>query len=215
MGEALGTSAGAPLCALCVHTVPSPYYEGGYPLRPSGVAASRHTAPRHPPIRLRTTFIGKCRDTTLQESAPKVQNVANTSRFSHANLCKRLPIIVRDMWDRLTAPTPTVTLESTFRQPTRRFTVSRPPPSRLSFHLCFRVVLVVCVFVPCGILRGSCPSEWSRERSAPSSVARVCQLTPLCSRTTLCRLSLLHHRRRWVSLTYHVITQKHPQLKCE
>ena len=33
----------APLCALCVHTVPSPYYEGGYPLRPSGVAASRHT----------------------------------------------------------------------------------------------------------------------------------------------------------------------------
>ena len=69
--------------------------EWDYPLRPSGVAASRHTAPRHPPIRLRTTFIGKCRDTTLQESAPKVQNVANTSRFSHANLCKRLPIIVQ------------------------------------------------------------------------------------------------------------------------
>ena len=79
------------------------------------------------------------------------------------------------------------------------------PPFRLSFHLCFRVVPVVCVFVPCGILRGSCPSEWSRERSAPSSVARVCQLTPLCSRTTLCLLSLLHHRRRWVSLTYHAI----------
>ena len=36
------------------------------------------------------------------------------------------------------------------------------PPFRLSFHLCFRVVLVVCVFVPCGILRGSCPSEWSQ-----------------------------------------------------
>ena len=45
---------------------------------------------------------------------------------------------------------------------------------------------------PCGILRGSHPSEWSRERSAPSSVARVCRLTPLCTRTTLCRLSLLH-----------------------
>ena len=104
------------------------------------------------------------------------------------------------MWDRLTTPTPTVTPESTFRQPIRRFTVSRPPPFRLSFHLCFRVVPVVCVFVPCGILRGSCPSEWSRERSAPSSVARVCRLTPPYTRTTLCRLSLLHHRRRWVSL---------------
>jgi hypothetical protein len=43
----------------------------------------------------------------------------------------------------------------------------------------------------------------SRERSAPSSVALVvCRLT-LCTRTTLCLLSLLHHRRRWVSLTYH------------
>ena len=79
------------------------------------------------------------------------------------------------------------------------------PPFRLSFHLCFRVVLVVCVFVPCGILRGSCPSEWSRERSAPSSVARVCRLTPPYTRTTLCLLSLLHHKRRWVSLTYHAI----------
>ena len=35
--------------------------------------------------------------------------------------------------------------------------------------------------------------EWSRERSAPSSVARVCRLTPPYTRTTLCRLSLLHH----------------------
>ena len=86
---------------------------------------------------------------------------------------------VRDMWDRLTAPTPSVTLESTFRQPIRRFTVSRPPPFRLSFHPCFRVVLVVCVFVPCGILRAPWPSEWSRERSAPSSVARVCRRTRL------------------------------------
>ena len=63
----------------------------------------------------------------------------------------------------------------------------------------------VCVFVPCGILRAPCPSEWSRELSAPSSVARVCLLTPPYTRTTLCRLSLLHHRRRWVSLTYHAI----------
>ena len=31
---------------------------------------------------------------------------------------------------------PTVTLESTFRQPICRFTVSRNPPFRLSFHLC-------------------------------------------------------------------------------
>jgi hypothetical protein len=36
-------------------------------------------------------------------------------------------------------------------------------------------------------------------RSAAGSVARVCRLTPLCSRTTLCLLSLLHHRGRWVS----------------
>ena len=64
------------------------------------------------------------------------------------------------------------------------------PPFRLSFHLCFRVVPVVCVFVPCGILRGSCSSDWSRERSAPSSVARVCRLTPPYTRTTLCRLSV-------------------------
>ena len=56
-----------------------------------------------------------------------------------------------------------------------------------------------------------CPSEWSRERSAPSSVARVCRHTPLYTKTTLCRLPLLHHGSpctgggaRWVSLTYHV-----------
>ena len=40
---------------------------------------------------------------------------------------------VRDMWDRLTAPMPTVTPESTFRQPIRRFTVSRPPRSACRF----------------------------------------------------------------------------------
>ena len=39
----------------------------------------------------------------------------------------------RDMWDRLTVPMPTVTLESTFRQPICRFTVSRPPRSACRF----------------------------------------------------------------------------------
>ena len=59
--------------------------------------------------------------------------------------------------------------------------------------------IYVCVSsFPVGFSEESCPSEWSRERSAPSSVARVCRLTPLCTRTTLCLLSLLHHRRRWV-----------------
>ena len=33
----------------------------------------------------------------------------------------------RDMWDLLTVSTPTVTHESTFRQPIHRFTVSRTP----------------------------------------------------------------------------------------
>ena len=62
----------------------------------------------------------------------------------------------------------------------------------------------MCVFVPSvGFSEDRVlHSEWSRERSAPSSVARVCLLTPPYTRTTLCRLSLLHHRRRWVSLTY-------------
>jgi hypothetical protein len=39
------------------------------------------------------------------------------------------------------------------------------------------------------------------------SVARVCRLTPLCSRTTLCLLSLLHHRGRWVSPTHHAMAR--------
>ena len=95
--------------------------------------------------------------------------------------------------------------DSTSRHPVRRFTVSRPPPFRLSFHLCFRVV-PVCV---------SSFSVWDSlgpvafgvvpraKLSAPSSVAWVCRLTPLYTRTTLCRLSLLHHlRRSWVSLTF-------------
>ena len=108
------------------------------------------------------------------------------------------------MWDRLTASTPTVTLESTFRQPIRRFTVSRTPPFRLSFHLCFRVVPVCVSLFPVGSSVERVPRSGLVERSAPSSVARVCRLTPPYTRTTLCRLSLLHHRRRWVSLTYHV-----------
>ena len=113
----------------------------------------------------------------------------------------------RDMWDRLTTPTPTVTLESTFRQPSRfAVLLFLDPPVPLVVSPVFPRCTGVCVFVPCGILRGSCPSEWSRERSAPSSVARVCRLTPPYTRTTLCLLSLLHHRRRWVSLTYHVRT---------
>jgi len=53
-------------------------------------------------------------------------------------------------------------------------------------------------------------SEWSRVPRAAGSVARVCRLTPLCSRTTLCLLSLLHHRGRWVSLTYHAILVRGP-----
>ena len=93
-----------------------------------------------------------------------------------------------------------MTADSVPRQPICRFTISRTPPFRLSFHLC--VSRCTGVF-PVGsfVERGS--SEWSRVRSAACSVARVCQLTPFRSRTTLCLLSLLHHRGRWVSLTYH------------
>jgi hypothetical protein len=82
-----------------------------------------------------------------------------------------------------------------------------PPRSACRFT-CVSAVPVsvntgVCVLVPCGIFRGTCPSGWSRVRSDADSVARVCQLTTLCTRTTLCLLSLLRHWRRWVSLTYH------------
>ena len=97
------------------------------------------------------------------------------------------------------------------------------PPVPLVVSPVFRVVPAVtgvCVFVPVWVLGcrmkwddspAPCPSEWSRERSAPSSVARVCRHTPLYTKTTLCRLPLLHHGSpctgggaRWVSLTYHV-----------
>ena len=58
----------------------------------------------------------------------------------------------------------------------------------MSFHLCFRVVPVCVSSFPVGfsgprVLVSICPSKWFRERSAPSSVARVCRLTPLCTRT--------------------------------
>ena len=82
------------------------------------------------------------------------------------------------------------------------FYISRTPPFRLSFHLC--VSRCTGAF-PVGSSVERDSSEWSRVRSAAGSVARVCRLTPLCSRTTLCLLSLLHHRGRWVSLTYHAI----------
>ena len=75
-----------------------------------------------------------------------------------------------------------------------------PPPSRLSFYLC--VSRCTGVF-PVGSFAEHGSSEWSRVPRAAGSVARVCRLTPFCSRTTLCLLSLLHHRGRWVSLTYH------------
>jgi hypothetical protein len=95
-----------------------------------------------------------------------------------------------------------VTADSVLRQPICRFTISRTPPFHLSFHLC----LSRCTGAfPVGSSVERDSSEWSRVRSAADSVARVCRLTPLCSRTTLCLLSLLHHRGRWVSLTYHAI----------
>ena len=53
------------------------------------------------------------------------------------------------------------------------------PPVPLVVSPVFPRCTGVCVFVPCGILRAPWPSEWSRERSAPSSVARVCRLLPL------------------------------------
>ena len=95
-----------------------------------------------------------------------------------------------------------MTADSVPRQPICRFYYFPNPPFRLSFHPCVSRCTGVCS-VGSFAERGS--SEWSRVRSAACSVARVCQLTPFRSRTTLCRLSLLHHRGRWVSLTYHAI----------
>ena len=77
-----------------------------------------------------------------------------------------------------------------------------PPHSACRFTCVGRVVPVRSLWdLPWCVERDS--SEWSRVRGAACSVARVCRLTPLCSRTILCLLSPLHHRGRWVSLTYH------------
>ena len=89
-----------------------------------------------------------------------------------------------------------------------------PPTAALSFYYFSNppiplVVSPVCVAlyrcVPCGIFRGAWFLGVVTRAKRRGSVARVCRLTPLCSRTTLCLLSLLHHRGRWVSLTYHAI----------
>ena len=96
-----------------------------------------------------------------------------------------------------------MTADSSPRQPICRFTISRTPPFRLSFHLCVSRCTGALSAFPVGSSVERDSSEWSRVRSAACSVARVCRLTPLCSRTILCLLSPLHHRGRWVSLTYH------------
>ena len=53
------------------------------------------------------------------------------------------------MWDRLTAPTPTVTLESTFRQPIRRFTdycvSTRPRSASCRFTCVSALYRCVCL----------------------------------------------------------------------
>jgi hypothetical protein len=69
-----------------------------------------------------------------------------------------------------------VTADSVPRQPTCRFTISRTPPFRLSFHLCVSRCTGACP-VGSSAERGS--SEWSRVPRAAGSVARVCRLTPL------------------------------------
>ena len=66
------------------------------------------------------------------------------------------------MWDRLTAPTPTVTPESTFRQPIRRFTVSRPPRSACRFT-CVSALYWLCV--------SSFPVGFSEDRVLRSGLA--------------------------------------------
>ena len=66
------------------------------------------------------------------------------------------------MWDRLTTPTPTVTPESTFRQPIRRFTVSRPPRSACRFT-CVSALYWLCV--------SSFPVGFSEDRVLRSGLA--------------------------------------------
>ena len=81
-----------------------------------------------------------------------------------------------------------------------------PPISLVVSSVC--VALYRCV--SCGIFRGTWLLGVVTRAKRRGSVARVCRLTPLCSRTTLCLLSLLHHRERWVSLTYHAILVRGP-----
>ena len=90
-------------------------------------------------------------------------------------------------------PTPTVTLESTFRQPICRFTVSRPPPVPLVVSPVFPRCSGVCVFVPVGfsedrILRSGLVSEALRV------VLRGFVVLPLFAQGQhyAARLSLLH-----------------------
>jgi hypothetical protein len=86
-----------------------------------------------------------------------------------------------------------------------------PPTADLSFYyfsnppiplVVSSVYVALYRCVPCGIFRGTWFFEVVTRARRRGSVARVCRLTPLRSRTTLCLLSLLHHRGRWVSLTH-------------
>ena len=98
-----------------------------------------------------------------------------------------------------------MTADSVPRQPICRFTFPEPPISLVVSSVC--VALYRCV--SCGIFRGTWSLGVVTRAKRRGSVARVCRLTPLCSRTTLCLLSLLHHRGRWVSLTHHAAAITH------
>ena len=79
-----------------------------------------------------------------------LKGLADCRNVVSAPAPERMPAVTsptclhRDMWDRLTASTPTVTPESTFRQPIRRFTVSRPPRSACRFT-CVSALYRLCV----------------------------------------------------------------------
>ena len=80
---------------------------------------------------------------------------------------------------------PIVAPDGTFRQPIHRLSVLRPPQACRFIRVPLRVLVgisgvFVCLRSPSGILRDLVFfGVWSRKRSAPSSVARVCLLTPL------------------------------------
>ena len=104
------------------------------------------------------------------------------------------------MWDRLTAPTSTVTLESTFRQPIRR-----PPRSACRFT-CVSALHRLCV--------SSFPVGFSEDRVLRSGLAsealrvvlRGFVILPLLTQGQLYAFYLFFTtrlKRRWVSLTYH------------